>query len=153
MLPPPESHSKLINEKNIWIASVRADGRPHLVPVWFTWHSGKIYLSIDPKSVKSRNVSLNPNVVLALEDGSHPVICEGLASPVLPPLPEEVIRLFKRNMAGISPQKSSTPSCWKFIRLSGWPGRIGKFSLISRMDNESQCRRQIECWEQDFGFF
>jgi F420H(2)-dependent biliverdin reductase len=95
MLPPPESHSKLINEKNIWIASVRADGRPHLVPVWFTWHSGKIYLSIDPKSVKSRNVSLNPNVVLALENGSHPVICEGLASPVLPPLPEEVIRLFQ----------------------------------------------------------
>jgi F420H(2)-dependent biliverdin reductase len=89
-----EVQNKLETEKNIWIASVRTDGRPHLVPVWFIWLEKKIYLSIDPTSIKARNIALNTRVALALEDGSHPVICEGDAYLVSPPFPEEVIQQF-----------------------------------------------------------
>jgi F420H(2)-dependent biliverdin reductase len=90
----PEAATKLEKQQNIWFGSVRADGTPHLTPIWFVWHEGKLYIGIDPNSVKSHNLRQNPRVVLALEDGSHPVICEGIAATVLPPLPETLAAAF-----------------------------------------------------------
>jgi F420H(2)-dependent biliverdin reductase len=89
-----ESQSKLENSQNIWIASVRPDGRPHLVPVWFVWQSQKIYICIDASSVKAGNIRHNPLVAMALEDGLKPVICEGQVAPVESPWPGEVISAF-----------------------------------------------------------
>ncbi len=77
--PSDEAERKLSLERNLWVATVRPDGRPHLVPVWFVWHGGRIYLAISPQSVKAANLRLNPRITLATEDGSHPVICEGEA--------------------------------------------------------------------------
>ena len=34
-VPPSKVHHRSETEANIWFATVRADGRPHLVPVWF----------------------------------------------------------------------------------------------------------------------
>jgi PPOX class probable F420-dependent enzyme len=90
----PEVLTKLESQPNIWFSSVRPDGRPHLTPVWFVWHDGHFYFGIDPKSVKSRNIRLNPRVTLALEDGTHPVIVEGVASLVKLPLPESLVAAF-----------------------------------------------------------
>ncbi|HJW83503.1 MAG TPA: pyridoxamine 5'-phosphate oxidase family protein [Anaerolineae bacterium] len=73
---------RLRSESNIWVATVRPDGRPHLTPTWFALHGEKLYISIDPASVKARNLSANPRVALALEDGAAPVIVEGEARPV-----------------------------------------------------------------------
>jgi hypothetical protein len=73
---------KLEKQQNLWFSSVRVDGRPHLVPVWFVWFEGKIYIGTEPESVKSRNIRRNPKVAVALEDGSKPVICEGKARPL-----------------------------------------------------------------------
>ena len=41
---PPQARQKLETERNIWLASVRPDGRPHLVPLWFVWCHGKVYI-------------------------------------------------------------------------------------------------------------
>src|SRR5512143_4136558 len=90
-----ESQNKLDSSKIIWIASVRSDGRPHLTPVWFVYYSQKVYLCIDPGSVKASNLRQNDQVVLALEDGSKPVICEGRAAPVVSSWPAAVIAGFK----------------------------------------------------------
>ena len=90
----PEVIEKLKKQHNLWFCSVRASGRPHLTPVWFVWHDGKLYLGIDPNSVKNRNLKQNPWVVLALEDGSHPVICEGKAAIIAPPQPEALLAAF-----------------------------------------------------------
>jgi hypothetical protein len=86
--------SRLETEKNIWIASVRADCRPHLVPVWFVFCEGNMYICIEPTSVKARNIMKYPSVCLALENGSNPVICEGNASPLGRKHPEEIVQLF-----------------------------------------------------------
>ena len=93
--PPPEAETKLETERNIWVASVRPDGRPHLAPVWFAWHAGKLYVCTEPGSVKARNISQNRRVVLALEDGSHPVICEGTAATVSAPWSVQVAAIFR----------------------------------------------------------
>jgi PPOX class probable F420-dependent enzyme len=90
----PEILARLESQQNIWFGSVRPDGRPHLTPVWFVWHQEKFYFGIDPKSVKSRNIRRNPRVVLALEDGTNPVIIEGVASLAELPLPESLVAAF-----------------------------------------------------------
>src|SRR5436190_10273583 len=76
---PEEIQARLATERNIWLASVRPDGSPHLVPIWFVTHDGLIYICTDPESVKVRNLQHNERVSLALEDGSKPIIFEGSA--------------------------------------------------------------------------
>lgn len=88
--------SRLDEEKNIWIATVRPNAKPHLVPVWFVWHEEAFYICISSQSVKYNNIAQNGAVSLSLEDGSTPVICEGTAEVVERPWPEEIIRKFKR---------------------------------------------------------
>ena len=66
----------------IWLATVRTTGTPHLVPIWFVWVAGKIYLCTGADSVKVRNLRQNPQVAIALEDGTHPIVIEGRAQPI-----------------------------------------------------------------------
>ncbi len=89
------NRQKLDLEKNIWIATVRPDGRPHLVPVWFAWYDGRLFLCIERTSVKGRNLAANPQLALALENGSQPVIIEGRAEVVPQPWPPGVLAIFK----------------------------------------------------------
>ena len=90
----PETLTSLESQQNIWFSSVRPNGRPHLTPVWFVWLAGKFYCGIDPHSVKSRNIHHNHHVVLALEDGTNPIICEGTAQVLEPPYPEPLLEAF-----------------------------------------------------------
>ena len=80
--PTSKIIERLNREKNCWIASVRPDRRPHLVPVWFVWHEGLFFVGMKAGSVKAVNFQNNPLVSLALENGSHPVICEGSVKEV-----------------------------------------------------------------------
>jgi PPOX class probable F420-dependent enzyme len=94
--PPPDAQKRLEAEQNIWLSSVRPNGRPHLVPVWFVWRGGRLYLCIEPDSVKARSIRWNPRVALALEDGSNALICEGKAAPLPAPWPEAVVAAFQQ---------------------------------------------------------
>jgi hypothetical protein len=93
--PNAEITSRLKGEKNIWIATVRPNGKPHLVPVWFVWQDSSLYICISSTSVKYLNIAKNKAVSLSLEDGSTPVICEGIAEPVSRPWPRDIIHAFK----------------------------------------------------------
>jgi F420H(2)-dependent biliverdin reductase len=68
--------------RNVWFATVRPDGRPHLVPIWFVIEGERWYVCTSAGSVKARNLKANPSVALALEDGDHPYVVEGQARPV-----------------------------------------------------------------------
>jgi len=94
MLPTDEAIGKLETAQNIWIATIRPDGRPHLAPVWFVYYQGRIYISTEGDSVKARNLKGNPNVAVCLEDGTHPVICEGTAAAIPSPAPEPLSEVF-----------------------------------------------------------
>ena len=85
---------RLNSEKNIWLASVRQNGRPHLVPVWFVWDHEYIFICIAKDSVKGRNIAENPYVCLSLEDGSNVLICEGYSQVVDTPWPNAVREKF-----------------------------------------------------------
>lgn len=92
--PSLQALEKLEKQQVIWFGSVRPDSRPHLAPIWFVWLAGRIYVSTEPKSVKTRNIRRNPQVVLALEDGTSPVICEGTARLLFPPWGEDLLAAF-----------------------------------------------------------
>jgi general stress protein 26 len=86
---------RLQTEQNLWLATVRSTGAPHLVPIWFVWVAGKIYLCTGAGSVKVRNLTQNPHVAIALEDGNQPIVIEGLAEPIGRP-PAAVVAEFQR---------------------------------------------------------
>ncbi len=71
--------ARLGRESEIWLATVRYDGRPHLVPLWFIWLDGKIYVSTGVDTQKFINLRGNQSVSLALPDTSNVVIVEGEA--------------------------------------------------------------------------
>ena len=91
----PQVERRLQMEQNLWLATVRPTSVPHLVPIWFVWVAGKIYLCTGADSVKVRNLTQNPQVAIALEDGTHPIVIEGRAEPIGRP-PAAVVAEFQR---------------------------------------------------------
>ena len=75
------AEERLRNNIMIWLGTVRPDGRPHLVPVWFLW-DGEIMLIFSKPDQKIRNIQGNPQVALALDDtkgGGDVIVIEGQA--------------------------------------------------------------------------
>ena len=73
---------RLRAELMMWLSTVRADGRPHLVPVWFLWDGRSILIFSRPNQQKLLNLRHNPNVVVALDtagQGDDTVMFEGKA--------------------------------------------------------------------------
>ena len=50
----------------LWLSSVGADGRPHVVPAWFVWDGERIVLFSKPKARKIRNLRCDPRTMVAL---------------------------------------------------------------------------------------
>ena len=73
---------RLSAEPIIWLSTVRPDGRPRNVPVWFAWHDPMVLIFSMPKTAKVRDVRLSPAVSLALDSadgGQDIVLAEGRA--------------------------------------------------------------------------
>jgi PPOX class probable F420-dependent enzyme len=56
---------------SVWIASVRPDGAPHLIPLWFAWDGDDLIVLSKPNAQKVRNLRRDPRVVLALGSVDH----------------------------------------------------------------------------------
>lgn len=53
-----------------WLVTVRADGRPHAVPVWFLWRDSRALVLSEPDTVKVRNLRHSPQALLHLHADS-----------------------------------------------------------------------------------
>jgi PPOX class probable F420-dependent enzyme len=58
----------LEREPVVWLSTVRPDGTPHLVPIWFWWDGEALLVFSKPGARKVRNLRANPSVMLALGD-------------------------------------------------------------------------------------
>src|SRR3989338_3611635 len=68
---------ELLNKEEIaYIATTRPDGRPHVMPIWFIYHEGKIYFETDITTAKSKNIQHN-NKVMIVFGGKNTYIVEG----------------------------------------------------------------------------
>jgi general stress protein 26 len=71
--------ARLSREATIWLATVRADGRPHMAPLWYVWLDGHVFVATGADSQKYTNLRNNQAVALALPDATNVVIIEGTA--------------------------------------------------------------------------
>jgi PPOX class probable F420-dependent enzyme len=70
---------RLTSETIIWLATTRADGRPHLSPIWFVWAADRVWICTSGRSVKAHALRRDPRVVFSLQDGTKPLVAEGIA--------------------------------------------------------------------------
>jgi PPOX class probable F420-dependent enzyme len=71
----------LVEPRNIMIAGIRRDGRPHLSPNWFHWDGERFYVSTTRGRVKYAVFRREPRAELAIDDctGFHSVLVSATA--------------------------------------------------------------------------
>jgi len=62
----PQVEAALRDDPVVWLSSVQADGRPHLVPVWFHWDGERIVAFSKPHARKVDNLRGQLQVMLAV---------------------------------------------------------------------------------------
>lgn len=65
------------------LATVRADGRPHIAPIWFMLDGDAIVFNTGEGTVKMKNIQRDPRVSLCVDDERPPfsfAIIEGTAT-------------------------------------------------------------------------
>ena len=76
----PHIEEWLRSNEMVWLTTVRSDGRPHSVPVWFLWDGATVLIWSKPNTQKIRNLRQNHSVTLAFDDTKKGVvILEGTA--------------------------------------------------------------------------
>ena len=88
-----EQARRLRSELIGWLATVRADGQPQPVPVWFLWDGSAFLIYSRPRNQKLVNIAANPRASLHLNsgaDGGHILRFDGTAQvdPNAPPADE-----------------------------------------------------------------
>src|SRR3989344_3241317 len=68
---------KLLKETEIiTIGTTKANGDPHVMPIWFIYHNGKIYFETDKTTVKFKNIRRHNKIALVI-GGKNTYIIEG----------------------------------------------------------------------------
>jgi PPOX class probable F420-dependent enzyme len=65
------------------LATVRADGRPHVAPIWYDLDGETVVFTTWHTSVKGLNIRRDPRISLCVDDDAPPfayVLIEGVAS-------------------------------------------------------------------------
>ena len=98
----------LEQEPVVWLSTVRPDGGPHLVPIWFWWDGEALLVFSKPNAQKVRNLRERPSVMLALgdaEDDFDVGMVEGSAElldrPTSEMLPDGHLVKYARQLAAI----------------------------------------------------
>jgi PPOX class probable F420-dependent enzyme len=92
----------------IWLTTVRSDGQPQSVPVWFLWDGETFLIYSQPGRQKLKNIGRNARVGLHLnanDRGGDVVRAEGAAEVVqdIPPANEvgEYLEKYRESIARI----------------------------------------------------
>ncbi len=83
-LPWSWAAERLIANRNFWVVTVSAAGRPHALPVWGVWDDDdeRFGFSCGPRARKARNLEANGRAVIMTADTVECVSIEGRATPV-----------------------------------------------------------------------
>jgi hypothetical protein len=103
------------------LSTVRADGRPHIAPVWFVVDGDDLVFNTGKTSVKGRNLARDPRASICVDEEQPPfsfVVCEGRVTISEEPaeLLESAIRIGTRYMG---PEAGE-----QFGRRNGVPGEL-----------------------------
>jgi PPOX class probable F420-dependent enzyme len=134
--PDPEVRTRrfLADEPVIWLSTVREDGLPHLVPVWFWWDGATILVYSKPHAVKVRALRANPRAMIALgepDDDFDVAMVEAQAELLAeaPPVPDGFFAKYDDKLAaGLLDREAFRDTYTQAIRLTptrwlAWHGR------------------------------
>jgi PPOX class probable F420-dependent enzyme len=79
LLPWSWARERLERSHDYWVATVRPDGRPHVMPVWGVWSDQALWFSSSRRSRKARNLDVNPSCAITTDNALEPVVIEGEA--------------------------------------------------------------------------
>lgn len=82
LLPWKWAQERLAASHDYWLATVRPDGRAHLMPVWGVWDGASLWFSSANGSRKATNLRAHPRCTVATDNAYEPVVLEGDASVV-----------------------------------------------------------------------
>src|SRR5256714_15518548 len=71
------AEERLREARTYWVATVRANGAPHVAPVWALWFDDGVVFSTSPESRKAANLARDPRCVVSGERGGDAVIVGG----------------------------------------------------------------------------
>lgn len=70
-LTADELDELLASARTARIGTVSADGWPHVVPLWFVWHRGALWVNNLRRSKRSRNLAGGSPVAVCVDDGER----------------------------------------------------------------------------------
>jgi PPOX class probable F420-dependent enzyme len=70
MPSPTRLQAFLAEPRNVIVAGIRKDGRPHLSPNWFFWDGERFYISTTRNRVKYPMFRRDPRVELVVDDAT-----------------------------------------------------------------------------------
>jgi len=78
-LPWAWAAERLAENRNFWVVTVSADGRPHAMPVWGVWADDehRFAFSCGPRARKARNLAGNPQATVMIDDTVECLSLEG----------------------------------------------------------------------------
>lgn len=85
-LPWSWAQERLVRNRNYWVVTASAEGRPHSLPVWGVWlpDTDRFFFSCSPNSRKARNLAANPRCAVTVDDTVECVSVEGRGRAVDP---------------------------------------------------------------------
>jgi general stress protein 26 len=80
-LPWSWAQERLCGNRNYWVVTASASGRPHALPVWGVWlpDTERFWFSCSPNARKVRNIEANPQCVVTVDDTVECISVEGRA--------------------------------------------------------------------------
>jgi PPOX class probable F420-dependent enzyme len=79
LIPWAEACRRLTVAHDYWLATVRPDGAPHVMPVWGVLLDDRVWFSTGLRSRKARNLAADPRCTVTTDDARDPVVVEGVA--------------------------------------------------------------------------
>lgn len=64
------AEERLREEEVVWMTTVRPDGQPQSVPVWFLWDGESFLIYSQPDARKLKNIAENPRINLNLNSNN-----------------------------------------------------------------------------------
>jgi len=83
LLPWSWAEERLAGSHDYWVATVRPDGQPHVMPVWGVWDAGCLWFSSSLGSRKARNLDVDPRLTVTTDNASEPVVVDGTAEQIV----------------------------------------------------------------------
>jgi hypothetical protein len=116
--------ARLVEAQHYWLATVRPDGRPHVVPLDGIWLDGLWYFGGSAQAVRRRNLEANAHAVLHLEDGTSAVIVEGACRFAAPSqrTAKELSAVSKRKYGYGPPANAYRAGVWTLgpVKVMAW---------------------------------